>query len=366
MSRILFLLHEPYGSLGNAASFFYPEQVALHHNVLVVSPSFAEGTVPVNYPQKASVHWVGSHGLWKRWMALRAVIRAFDPDIVHMVYNPRLLPIFFADLLQGAGSRAWIADIRSPLQAEGLRRPAARLLSRNSLPRFDRLLVHAPASLQGYGVKSETPYVILPPGIDTAHLPQCRPAGSIQRFVYIGSITAQRNLEVLLHGFARLVGATSDPVTLDLYGEGPERCRLEILAGNMGLENRVRFQGVLPQQELHATLPSYDCGIGFVPATQYNDVPTLKVLEYAAVGLPILASDTGFHRQWQGQGLAMHLFENTPESFASRALDLMRSTRDQTALKRNACFARSRSWECLTRDILLPVYTDLATRIPAG
>jgi glycosyltransferase involved in cell wall biosynthesis len=329
----------------------------------VVSPSFAEGTVPVNFPQNATVRWVDSQGLWTRWVTFREVIKAFDPDIVHMVYNPRLLPVFFADRFHGPGSRVWIADIRSPLQAEGFRWMAARLLSRNSLPRFDRVLVHARASLQSYGVKSKTPYVILPPGIDTAYLPQCRQSGSIRRFVYIGSITAQRHLEVLLHGFARLVDATPDPVTLDLYGEGPERSRLATMAADMGLGDSVRFPGVLPQRELHARLPSYDCGIGFVPTTRYDGVPTLKVLEYAAVGLPTLASDTGFHRQWRAKGLEMRLFENTPESFARQALELMRSPQDRKALEHNASFARSRSWESLTREILLPVYTELASWI---
>jgi len=294
MLRILFLLHEPFGSIGNAASYFYPEYVSESAEVLVVSPPFAEGQSAVNLPKKATVHWLRPGNLLFRIAEIRNVINAFAPDIVHLVYNPRLLPCFLIDRLLTSSKRAWIADIRSPLLAQGITRQAARILTAALLPQFSLVLTHAEGSLGSYSISSRTPWRLLPPGVDTAALKPRTYSPKISRLVFIGSLTPQRNLDVLLNGFA-LLTQSFPSITLDIFGDGPDRSRLEALCSQLRLTTQVKFRGLVLQEKLHALLPAYDCGVGYVPQGDFDAAPTLKVIEYAASGLHIVASDTHFH-----------------------------------------------------------------------
>lgn len=358
MLRILFLLHEPFGSIGNAASYFYPEYVSESAEVLVVSPPFAEGQSAVNLPKKATVHWLRPGNLLFRIAEIRNVINAFAPDIVHLVYNPRLLPCFLIDRLLTSSKRAWIADIRSPLLAQGITRQAARILTAALLPRFSLVLTHAEGSLGSYSISSRTPWRLLPPGVDTAALKPRTYSPKISRLVFIGSLTPQRNLDVLLNGFA-LLTQSFPSITLDIFGDGPDRSRLEALCSQLRLTTQVKFRGLVLQEKLHALLPAYDCGVGYVPQGDFDAAPTLKVIEYAASGLHIVASDTQFHRQWQKQGMNLTLFRNTPESLAEIMTEVLQASTCRSKIQDNIIFAQFYDWKKITLETLLPIYSDV-------
>ncbi len=67
-----------------------------------------------------------------------------------------------------------------------------------------------------------------------------RPAGPGRRFVTIARLAAQKNLSLMLRGFARGSGPAD---TLTVFGDGPERGALEALAASLGIADRVDFQG---------------------------------------------------------------------------------------------------------------------------
>lgn len=96
---------------------------------------------------------------------------------------------------------------------------------------------------------------------------------------FAGRLTAQKALEV---AFAAL--ESCEGVTLYVAGEGPERARLEALAGE-----RVRFLGPVTRQGVLELFAAADAAV--LPSRWENFPHT--VVEALAVGTPVIATDVG-------------------------------------------------------------------------
>jgi glycosyltransferase involved in cell wall biosynthesis len=96
------------------------------------------------------------------------------------------------------------------------------------------------------------------------------------------------------HGVGRLVEAMSGlppGYCLLVVGEGPERVALEQLSTEVGL--RAIFTGDVPHLEVPGFLDAMDIGVApFEPMPGFYFSP-LKVVEYMAAGLPVVATRQG-------------------------------------------------------------------------
>jgi glycosyltransferase involved in cell wall biosynthesis len=84
---------------------------------------------------------------------------------------------------------------------------------------------------------------------------------------------------------------------LDVYGDGPWRPQIEAAIGRTGTAARVTLHGRVPMDDLPALLAGAD--IGLVPSIDepYLDYSlSTKLLEYAAMGVPIVATDLATFR----------------------------------------------------------------------
>jgi colanic acid/amylovoran biosynthesis glycosyltransferase len=111
--------------------------------------------------------------------------------------------------------------------------------------------------------------------------------------LFIGRLVPRKGLDVLLRALARLERA--EDVRLTVVGDGPQRSRLEALAGELGLTARVAFRGVLPAAGVRAALEAADVLV--VPSRTLADgeaegSPTV-LKEALAVGVAVVATDNG-------------------------------------------------------------------------
>ncbi|HZU20817.1 MAG TPA: glycosyltransferase family 4 protein [Gaiellaceae bacterium] len=113
-----------------------------------------------------------------------------------------------------------------------------------------------------------------PPAVDAA--PARLPAGT---FVFVGRLTEQKALPVLLDAVDRVDGAR-----LVVVGDGPERERLERRASK-----RVTFTGPLPRAEVLAQLAGARAA---VLSSAWENLPHAAV-EALAVGTPVVATAVG-------------------------------------------------------------------------
>lgn len=98
-----------------------------------------------------------------------------------------------------------------------------------------------------------------------------------------GRLVPHKNVDKIIDALSKL----PKKYTLDVYGNGPERRRLEGQVYNMKLNNRVKFHGNVPQKELLKAMENHDL---FVLYSSYEGLPHV-VLEAFSARVPVVASN---------------------------------------------------------------------------
>jgi glycosyltransferase involved in cell wall biosynthesis len=87
------------------------------------------------------------------------------------------------------------------------------------------------------------------------------------------------------------------PVRLDVYGDGPYRAELEAAVGRFEVGDRVQLHGRVALEELPRLLAASDIGLVPTRPDPYAEFSlSTKLLEYAAMGVPIIATDLATFR----------------------------------------------------------------------
>jgi glycosyltransferase involved in cell wall biosynthesis len=103
--------------------------------------------------------------------------------------------------------------------------------------------------------------------------------------LYVGRLMPWKGVDTALHALRYLPKAT-----LLIAGDGEERERLQRLAQELGIMQRVRFLGVVPRQQL----PRLYSTVDLLLATSYaSETFGISLVEAQACGLPVVASRFG-------------------------------------------------------------------------
>ncbi len=109
---------------------------------------------------------------------------------------------------------------------------------------------------------------------------------------FVGSLKPWHGVELLLRAFARLCDR-SPAYRLLIVGDGPLRSDVEAYCRHRHLEDRVTMAGAVDPPQVPGYLAQMDVGLAPYPPLQSFYFSPLKVWEYAAAGVPIVASASG-------------------------------------------------------------------------
>lgn len=106
---------------------------------------------------------------------------------------------------------------------------------------------------------------------------------------YMGRMAPEKNLEFLLQAFAG-VARTVPNVHLLILGGGPKEYeeKLKLMPGELRIEDRVRFTGMIPYDQL----PSYLAMCDIFVTASVTEVHPYSVIEAMATGLPVMGIDS--------------------------------------------------------------------------
>ena len=100
--------------------------------------------------------------------------------------------------------------------------------------------------------------------------------------------------------------------TFVVVGDGPERADLEALATGLGVADRVRFTGFVPDEDL----PSYYAGASCYVHTGFEESFGLSVIEAAYCGCPVVSVDEGGVQMTVEDGVTGYRVSSTPSAIA--------------------------------------------------
>lgn len=137
---------------------------------------------------------------------------------------------------------------------------------------------------------------VLPNGVDTERIrPSARPPRPFT-VGFVGTLKPWHGTAVLVDAFAGL--AASDPTArLKLVGHGPQADALARQSRDLGLARRVELVGGVAPELVPAALRDFDVAVAPYDDPEQDYFSPLKVFEYLAAGLPVVASDVGQLRE---------------------------------------------------------------------
>jgi alpha-1,6-mannosyltransferase len=272
-------------------------------------------------PYDRSYHWLG------RFDKIRAHVRAARPDVLE-AHSPYLATAAVLACGRAAPVRTafWHSDHVGtyvvPALARAVGRTAAEQISaplwhgvRALLSPFDATFVGGGAQAERLRAAGVRDIVHVPFGVDSSVF-RLRPSNASRRsellggagagaalLVGVGRFAFEKRWDVVLDAFARV--RARRPAVLVLFGDGPERARLERRA-----PPGVRFAGFDTDRErLAESLASADLLVHGCPYETYG----LGIAEAVACALPVVVPDEG--------GAAESVDPASGETYASRDPD---------------------------------------------
>ena len=259
-------------------------------------------------------------------------------------------------------------EVNAPLVAEQasyrslLLAPAASAIERYVIQKAD--VVFVPSEELRIWIEKECRRerrtVVVPNGVDTRlfNKARLRPVDDAQlkdRFVvaFVGSLKPWHGIDRLVAAFGRLREVVPNAHLL-VIGEGPLRSEIERAADQLG-EGHVTLTGAVPHEEVPRWLALADVAVAPYPDLDDFYFSPLKVVEYQAAGLPVVASRIGHITRQIEDGKTGLLVDPADEADLVRAI--VRLHEDPELRRRLAKRARRHvkengSWEAVAKRVV--------------
>ena len=162
----------------------------------------------------------------------------------------------------------------------------------HAMRRASRIIVASPPMIGAEQLRGfEEKTVVIPYGVDErmvasaaadARASQLRQAHPGTLILFVGRMVPYKGLDVLLHAMVDV------PATAVLVGDGPQRSRLETLAGELGLTSKVIFAGEIDELELMAWYRA--CDIFALPSVTRAEAFGVVQAEAMICGKPVVST----------------------------------------------------------------------------
>lgn len=212
------------------------------------------------------------------------LVRSLEPDLVHALHLTSYGFLAALANVRPTMTSVWGTDI---LEAPRWT-PLHNWITRYALANADHVTATgmrlAGATLR-YAPKS-TPVTVVPYGVDLERFAP-RERGGDRGEVVVGAVarlSREKGLDVLLRAVAKI--GDRAPLRVVLAGDGPERGRLERLAGKLGIDDRVAFRG----EVAHDNVPNVLSELDIFAMPSRAEGFGVAALEAQAMELPVVAS----------------------------------------------------------------------------
>lgn len=171
--------------------------------------------------------------------------------------------------------------------------------------------------------------------------------------LYPGSLNWHQGLDVAIRAFARIKDKVPD-VDFCILGDGPSKPNLIELTKSLKLQDRVFLSALKPLREIPGIMENADVGI--IPKRKDNfgnEAFSTKILEFMAMGVPVIVSDTKVDRYYFDDSIVQFFRGGNEEDLAQRMLELITNpTRRKRQAENASRFVETIDWNAKQHEYL--------------
>jgi glycosyltransferase involved in cell wall biosynthesis len=196
----------------------------------------------------------------------------------------------------------------------------------------------------------------------------CSATKSFERLhlLYVGTLQGRRVLDCV-KGFHLYINTLTPFKRANCFftiiGDSPDGELEEInqYVKSYGLENFVKTEGYIENQQLIPFFEKANVGVSYIPLTSYFDgQPPTKTFEYLLSGLPVIATNTKANNNIVNMNSGI-LVDDTIESF-KQGIEQLANRRDIFQSNKIRIYYAANLWETIVKDILNPMLLSLQGR----
>ena len=216
----------------------------------------------------------------KAYRKLRKLVKQERPDVVLAL--PEKVNVWTVLYLLGTGVPVVVSERNDPHRHPENR--IKRILRRLVYPFAKGFIFQTKDAARYFSHAIQRRGIVLDNPLDTARIPARFEGERRHTVVAAGRLHEQKNFDLLIRAFARFY-RTHHAYSLVIYGEGPEKERLQKTASSLGIAGAVELQG-----QSKALLNDINDSGMFVLSSDYEGMPNV-LIEAMACGLPCIATD---------------------------------------------------------------------------
>ena len=172
------------------------------------------------------------------------------------------------------------------------------------------------------------------------------------KLLFVGRIVPLKNLDVLLEAAPKIIREVSDAKFV-LIGSGTEMENLKKMVQEKNLQENIEFKGWIDRKDIPKNISDAVVGIGPLRLTDVTKgALPIKVLEYMASGLPIIAKTGTVPKEILANNENGFLV-NDSNDLAEKIISLLKNEELTESMgKKSIAMVQKFSWEQVVKDIL--------------
>jgi glycosyltransferase involved in cell wall biosynthesis len=164
-------------------------------------------------------------------------------------------------------------------------------------------------------------------------------------FIYPGTLNWHQGLDIAIKAFAILAKKTGG-CRFDILGVGQSKDDLQGLIKTLGLEGSVQIRDSVPLTNVPEVVATADCGVVPKRAEGFGgEAFSTKILEFMAMGIPIIAAATPVDRYYFDDSLLLFFRSGDEHDLASKMEEIVSNAQLRTRLsEQGLAYARRNCW----------------------
>jgi glycosyltransferase involved in cell wall biosynthesis len=257
-------------------------------------------------------------------------------------------------------------DFEAGLVPDRLRRGYTEAIESFGIRRADVVVCASRLLAERRSKKAKVEMELIPNGVDFERFEVARRSDRRgHQLIYVGNVISWSGLEPAIRALPRIRQAVPQ-ISLTIVGDGlPDYVNtIERLIRDCGVTEAVRLLGKRPVEELGEFLAGAKIGLANSAPVEFRKYACpLKVIEYMAAGLPVIATadtEAGDMITRMDCGVAIQYGE---DSFADAVIALMKDSATYERLSQNGiAHARTMTWDALLRREALAILRSCTRR----